>query len=82
MWVANEPVPDSERQYGYTKFSMTLNEPDRSVTCPTDSRLRPDQRLLENGLVEEAGNEKYRLEEKQRAARKRREADRETYKPL
>lgn len=80
--MAHNPVPNSEKQYGYTKFSMTLNEPDDSVTCPTDSRLRPDQRLLENGKLDEAGNEKYRLEEKQRAARKRREASHVTYKPL
>ncbi len=82
IWVAHEPVPNSERQYGYTQFSMTLNEPDESVTCPTDSRFRPDQRLLENGKIDEASNEKFRLEEKQRAARKKREASHVIYKPL
>ena len=30
---------------------MTLNEPDHGVKCPTDSRWRPDQRLLEDGDV-------------------------------
>lgn len=82
IWVAHEPLPDSERQYGFTEFSMTLNDPEESVTCPTDSRLRPDQRLLEDGHVDEAGDEKYRLEEKQRAARRKREAAKQTYKPL
>ncbi len=61
---------------------MTLNEEDDSVTCPTDSRKRPDQRLLEEGLVDEASSEKHRLEEKQRAARKKREAKKEKWKPL
>ena len=82
IWVAHGPLPNSERQYGFTEFSMTLNEPDESATCPTDSRLRPDQRLLEDGKVDEASSEKYRLEEKQRAARRKREAAKETYKPL
>ena len=39
------------RQFGFTLFSMTLNEPDHHVKCPTDSRWRPDQRLLEDGNV-------------------------------
>lgn len=33
---------------------------------PTDSRLRPDQRHLENGEYEEANAEKQRLEQRQR----------------
>jgi hypothetical protein len=33
---------------------------------PTDSRLRPDQRCLENGEYEMANSEKLRLEQKQR----------------
>lgn len=28
LWRANEPVPNWERQYGFTQFAMTLNEPD------------------------------------------------------
>ena len=30
LWRANEPVPNWERQYGFTQFAMTLNEPDES----------------------------------------------------
>lgn len=37
---------------------------------PTDSRLRPDQRALEEGNIDLAGQEKLRLEDKQRATRK------------
>jgi hypothetical protein len=33
---------------------------------PTDSRLRPDQRHLENGEYDDANAEKLRLEKKQR----------------
>jgi hypothetical protein len=33
---------------------------------PTDSRLRPDQRHLENGEYEKAYSEKLRLETRQR----------------
>lgn len=33
---------------------------------PTDSRLRPDQRHLENGEYERANEEKQRLERRQR----------------
>lgn len=33
---------------------------------PTDSRLRPDQRCLENGEYEKANSEKLRLEQRQR----------------
>ena len=30
LWRANEQVPNWERQYGFTQFAMTLNEPDES----------------------------------------------------
>lgn len=82
LWTAHEPIPDNERQYGFTLFSMTLNEEDSSVKCPTDSRKRPDQQLLENGQVDEAAEEKTRLEEKQRAVRKAREKKKQEWKPL
>lgn len=42
----------------------------KSQLCPTDSRLRPDIRLLEAGDIDGAAAEKTRLEEKQRTARK------------
>lgn len=52
---------------------MELNEPEQGV-APTDSRLRPDQRLMEQGAWEEANSMKMQLEEKQRAARRRRDS--------
>lgn len=39
--------------------------------------MRPDQRLMEDGLWDEANAEKLRLEEKQRAVRRARENDAE-----
>ena len=41
----------------------------------TDSRFRPDQRMMENQEIDEAGEEKHRLEEKQRAAAKKMKKD-------
>lgn len=52
---------------------MSLNEiePDMGKKlCPTDSRLRPDIRKLEQGDIDGAAIEKTRLEEKQRDANK------------
>lgn len=46
---------------------------------PTDARLRPDQRALENGELKEAASEKHRLEEKQRAARKLRNKEKKDW---
>lgn len=82
LWVAHAPLPNSDREYGFTHFAMRLNEPTELVTCPTDSRFRPDQRLLEDGLVDESSSEKYCLEEKQRAARRKREAAKENWRPV
>ena len=33
--------------YNFSQFSVQLNEPEPDV-APTDSRLRPDQRLMED----------------------------------
>jgi len=61
--------PDSEKFYCFTLLACQLNEMEDGV-APTDSRRRPDQRLMEEGHFEEANSEKLRLEEKQRIARK------------
>lgn len=53
-----------------------MNELEEGV-APTDSRNRPDQRLMEDGKWDEANQVKFLLEEKQRSARKKREADAE-----
>lgn len=48
---------------------------------PTDSRFRPDIRKMEEGDIDAAGQEKDRLEEKQRAVRKAMEKRREDWQP-
>jgi hypothetical protein len=58
--------------YNFTQLAIELNEPENDV-APTDSRRRPDQRLMEDAAWDEANKEKLRLEEKQRSARKKRE---------
>lgn len=64
----------AETMYYFTALALTLNEPEEGV-APTDSRRRPDQRLMEEGRWDEANAEKQRLEEKQRTARRERERE-------
>jgi len=61
----------NSKMYNFTRFAVELNEEEDGV-APTDSRNRPDQRLMEKGLWDDANDEKVRLEDKQRAARKNR----------
>uniref|UniRef100_A0A8D3AYH0 Oxysterol-binding protein n=1 Tax=Scophthalmus maximus TaxID=52904 RepID=A0A8D3AYH0_SCOMX len=69
------PLPENaENMYHFSGLALTLNEQEDGVGL-TDSRLRPDQRLMEDGRWDEANSEKQRLEEKQRAVRRRREAE-------
>ncbi|XP_003427315.3 oxysterol-binding protein 1 isoform X3 [Nasonia vitripennis] len=75
-WKRRLPPDDCEKYYNFTELACQLNEPEEGV-APTDSRLRPDQRLMENGLWDEANAEKLRLEEKQRSVRRARENDAE-----
>uniref|UniRef100_A0A671EQA5 Oxysterol-binding protein n=1 Tax=Rhinolophus ferrumequinum TaxID=59479 RepID=A0A671EQA5_RHIFE len=66
------PLPENaENMYYFSELALTLNEHEEGV-APTDSRLRPDQRLMEKGHWDEANTEKQRLEEKQRVSRRRR----------
>ncbi|KAI7896682.1 Oxysterol-binding protein-domain-containing protein [Mucor mucedo] len=74
IWKATMPTnPDfTKKYYGFSQFAIELNEitPIEKGKLPkTDSRLRPDQRLYEEGKVEEADNEKSRIEKKQRETR-------------
>ncbi|XP_055002713.1 oxysterol-binding protein 2 isoform X2 [Sorex araneus] len=66
------PLPENaENMYYFSELALTLNEQEEGV-APTDSRLRPDQRLMERGHWDQANMEKQRLEEKQRISRRRR----------
>ncbi|CAI7745324.1 unnamed protein product [Closterium sp. NIES-54] len=71
IWKKN-PVPPNTK-YKFTPFTITLNELTPSLKgClpPTDSRLREDQRALEEGRYDFANQEKCRLEQRQRKALK------------
>ncbi|XP_041456615.1 oxysterol-binding protein 1-like isoform X2 [Lytechinus variegatus] len=74
LWQRNPPMPNCEQMYNFNELAVTMNEPDDDV-APTDSRNRPDQRLMEDGYWDEANQEKLRLEDKQRTKRKKREAE-------
>ncbi|XP_066593979.1 oxysterol-binding protein 1 isoform X2 [Prorops nasuta] len=75
-WKRNMPPEDCEKFYNFTELACQLNEPEEGV-APTDSRLRPDQRLMENRLWDAANAEKLRLEEKQRASRRARDFEKD-----
>jgi oxysterol-binding protein 1 len=82
VWQAH-PRP-SGIPFNLTPFVVTLNavtELLRPKLPPTDTRLRPDQRAMEDGEYDFAAMEKNRVEEKQRAARRAREAKGEEFKP-
>ncbi|KZV28832.1 Oxysterol-binding protein [Dorcoceras hygrometricum] len=75
LWRCSKP-PKFPTRYNLTRFAITLNELTPGLQeklPPTDSRLRPDQRCLENGEYEMANAEKLRLEQRQRQARKMQE---------
>uniref|UniRef100_A0A7N8XYM3 Oxysterol-binding protein n=1 Tax=Mastacembelus armatus TaxID=205130 RepID=A0A7N8XYM3_9TELE len=83
LWrVAPRPANSAE-MYSFTSFAMQLNELHKEmegVLPQTDCRLRPDIRAMENGDIDLASEEKKRLEEKQRAARKNRSKSDEEWK--
>ncbi|KAK3985701.1 Oxysterol-binding protein-domain-containing protein [Cladorrhinum sp. PSN332] len=82
IWQANarpEGIP-----FNLTPFVVTFNHIDDNLKqwiAPTDSRLRPDQRAMEEGEYDFAATEKTRLEEAQRARRRDREAKGDEFVP-
>ncbi|XP_066443038.1 oxysterol-binding protein-related protein 2 [Eleutherodactylus coqui] len=75
LWRISSRPPNSSQMYNFTSFAVALNELDKDVEstlAPTDCRLRPDIRYMENGDLDQASKEKERLEEKQRASRRER----------
>lgn len=84
VWEAHYRPPPGEIPFNITPFVVTFNDlPDRlrPVLAPTDSRLRPDQRAMEEGEYDLAATEKNRVEEGQRARRRIREAKGEEFEP-
>ncbi|XP_026359648.1 oxysterol-binding protein-related protein 2 isoform X6 [Ursus arctos] len=75
LWRVNTRPPNSAQMYNFTSFTVSLNELQSGMEktlAPTDCRLRPDIRGMENGDMDLASQEKERLEEKQREARRER----------
>ncbi|RAH83972.1 hypothetical protein BO86DRAFT_387427 [Aspergillus japonicus CBS 114.51] len=70
--------------FNLTPFVITLNALPKGLKehlPPTDTRLRPDQRAMEEGEYDLAASEKHRVEEKQRAKRRERETNGDEYQP-
>ncbi|XP_074656432.1 oxysterol-binding protein-related protein 1-like isoform X2 [Tubulanus polymorphus] len=85
LWQADQRPDNSAHNYSMTLFALMLNEKsDDSLKLglpPTDSRFRPDMRKLEEGDLDGAAEEKMRLEEKQRGARKDRKRRKNEWTP-
>lgn len=78
LWKNSEKPAGSP--FNLTPFAITLNDCPKDTLkpfiCPTDCRLRPDQRAFELGRYELANDLKNAQEEKQRSIRKAREEGR------
>lgn len=68
LWKVNPWTANYAQNYGMTTFGLQLNQipPDADTIAPSDSRFRPDQRLLEEGKMVEADRIKKELEDQQR----------------
>ena len=75
----------SKEDFYYQPYTFDLNnltEEMKTALPPTDSRFRPDQRLMEYQDIDKAGDEKHRLEEEQRARAKQYKKEGFIPKPL
>ncbi|KJR81309.1 uncharacterized protein SPSK_00979 [Sporothrix schenckii 1099-18] len=82
IWQANERPKGIP--FNLTPFVLTFNDINdqlRPWIAPTDSRLRPDQRAMEEGNYDFAATEKNRLENEQRSRRRDRETLGEEFVP-
>lgn len=82
VWEAHPRPPNIP--FNLTPFVVTFQSLPanlRPYLPPTDTRLRPDQRAMEDGEYDLAATEKNRVEEKQRARRREREAVGEEFVP-
>ena len=69
IWTKTPYPSKVEEQYGMSSFALNLNVMGpgmEKLVGPTDSRRRPDMRALEHGDMKLAGEEKNRMEVKQR----------------
>ncbi|KAL4951974.1 Oxysterol-binding protein-domain-containing protein [Aspergillus filifer] len=84
IWTAGPLVSNAPKHYGLTTFAASLNEItsiENKKVPVTDSRLRPDQRALEDGDIDQAEEVKVKLEEAQRARRREMEDAGQSWEP-
>ncbi|KAL2115626.1 hypothetical protein VTJ04DRAFT_9881 [Mycothermus thermophilus] len=84
IWRVGSLVDNAANTYGLTTFAASLNEItpiEKGRLPPTDCRLRPDQRLMEQGDLDQAEEWKVRLEEAQRRRRREMEERGEEHRP-
>ncbi|KAK5855295.1 hypothetical protein PBY51_005407 [Eleginops maclovinus] len=84
IWRSNTMPVDQDQYYGFTQFAVELNELDstlRPLLPTTDTRFRPDQRLLEEGNIEGAEEQKQRIEQLQRERKKVLQENNMTHQP-
>ncbi|XP_060721913.1 oxysterol-binding protein-related protein 3a isoform X2 [Tachysurus vachellii] len=84
IWRANPLPKDYEQYYGFTQFAIELNELNENISPflpQTDTRFRPDQRLLEEGDIPGAEEQKERIESLQRERRRLLEENNMTHTP-
>ncbi|KAI5477524.1 oxysterol-binding protein [Pseudohyphozyma bogoriensis] len=73
LWRIDEFPRNTQQYYGFSHFAAQLNELtsiEEGLLAPSDSRLRPDQRAMEDGDIDGAERMKKTVEEKQRSKRK------------
>ena len=76
IWRPYAMPQNYQDYYGFSRFAIELNELteiDKVNLPPTDTRFRPDQRLLEEGNITKAEAIKLELEQLQRDRRRKRE---------
>lgn len=84
VWKARPLPANHQDYYGFTSFAMTLNQlfdEHQDKLPPSDTRFRPDQRMMEWGRVEDAEAEMMRLVERQRETRAAFEATGQEWQP-
>ena len=84
IWHVGKLVENAPNTYGMTVFAASLNEitsVEKGKMAPTDCRLRPDQRMAEEGDLDGAEEWKVKLEEAQRTRRRVMEERGEVHKP-
>lgn len=84
IWKVGKLIDGHDQRYGFTEFAASLNEVteiEKDKMCITDSRLRRDQRALEEGDVDAAEEYKQVLENEQRSRRKELQAEGKEWTP-